>query len=118
MPGATPLPHAIVTSQAVSAPISPRPRDTANSSIKDGSLTESVLLTSGSTFKLSFTVTDGSSPVLPQQAYIVFHDAQYEDVQDVTLALGVKPNGKATYYLVRPPPSLTTHPHPPSPPLC
>lgn len=73
----------------------------ADSSVKDGSWTEPVLLTSGSTFKLSFTVTDGSSPVVPQQAYIVFRDTQYDEVPDVTLALGVKPNGKATYYIVR-----------------
>lgn len=78
---------------------------TADRSITDGRWAEPVTLSPAATFKLSFTVTDGSSGVVPQQAFIVFRDTRDADSAPVTLQLGVKPTGRTTYYMVSPPSS-------------
>ncbi|BEJ10956.1 hypothetical protein CspHIS471_0103780 [Cutaneotrichosporon sp. HIS471] len=67
--------------------------------IKDGKWAEPVALSLAATFKLTFTVTDGDSGVVPQQAYIVFRDTRDDESAPVTLQLGVKPTGKTTYYM-------------------
>lgn len=58
------------------------------------------------TFKLSFTVIDPSSGegVSPKQAHLLFEDTQAEE--DVTMSIGVKANGRASFTLVRPCPFI------------
>ncbi|GMK56707.1 hypothetical protein CspeluHIS016_0305470 [Cutaneotrichosporon spelunceum] len=67
--------------------------------IEDGKWAEPVVVSPAGTFKLTFTVTDGDSGVVPQQAYIVFRDTRDDESAPVTLQLGVKPTGKTTYYI-------------------
>lgn len=55
---------------------------------------EPITLPEASTFKLTFNV-DGE---LPQQAFIVFTDTERDE--DVTLQIGVKDNGRATFFIV------------------
>lgn len=61
---------------------------------------EPIVLTESSKLKIAFSIVDTATDeaVVPQQAYIVFEDE--ERGTDVTVQLGVKDNGKASYILV------------------
>ncbi|RXK36053.1 hypothetical protein M231_06701 [Tremella mesenterica] len=75
---------------------SPDGLDDATYSLKQPEpLPSPIALTETSTFKLTFTVVDltGSS-VFPKQAHLLF-----EGIEDVTLPVSVKPNGRASFTL-------------------
>jgi hypothetical protein len=59
-----------------------------------------VVLSDGSTLKLTFTTVDMTSGdgVFPHQAHLLFEDPKGGD--DVTLPVTVKSNGRASYTLV------------------